>query len=297
MVEKSKLDEDKEGKAVDLSHYRGMIGTLYLTSSRPDLQLAICMCARYQARPTEKHLHAVKRIFRYLRGTVNRGLWYTKDSSIALTEFTDADHAGCQDICRSTSVQDDSTCSPSSTTVDQDAPSASKSHTTIEIQSIVIPQEVEEENLDIEVAHIGNDPSGLVPKPTSSTSFAPLSRNNWDLLFQPLFEELLTPPPSVDPSAPKVITPIDEVVAPKLAELTGPPFSTTVDQDAPSPSKSQTTPKTQPPVIPHDIKEDNKDIEVAHMGNDQLFGMPIPEVASDQSSSMDSIHTVVHLDH
>ncbi|GJX25211.1 retrovirus-related pol polyprotein from transposon TNT 1-94 [Tanacetum coccineum] len=58
MVEKSKLDEDKEGKAVDPSHYRGMIGTLlYLTASRPDLQFAICMCARYQARPTEKHLN------------------------------------------------------------------------------------------------------------------------------------------------------------------------------------------------------------------------------------------------
>ncbi|GKG42748.1 hypothetical protein Tco_0477046, partial [Tanacetum coccineum] len=75
MVEKSKLDEDKEGKAVDPSHYRDMIGTLlYLTASRPDLQFAICICAQYQARPTEKHLHAVKRIFRYLRGTVNRDL-------------------------------------------------------------------------------------------------------------------------------------------------------------------------------------------------------------------------------
>ncbi|GJS16307.1 retrovirus-related pol polyprotein from transposon TNT 1-94 [Tanacetum coccineum] len=104
MVEKSKLDEDKEGKAVDPSHYRGMIGTLlYLTTSRPDLQFDICMCARYQARPTEKHLHAVKRIFLYLRGTVNRGLWYLKDSSIALIAFADADHAGCQDTRRSTS--------------------------------------------------------------------------------------------------------------------------------------------------------------------------------------------------
>nr|GEX17694.1 integrase, catalytic region, zinc finger, CCHC-type, peptidase aspartic, catalytic [Tanacetum cinerariifolium] len=104
MVEKSKLDEDKERKAVDPSHYRGMIGTLlYLTASRPGLQFAICMCARYQARPTEKHIHAVKRIFRYLRGIVNRGIWYPKDSSVALTAFADADHAGCQDIRRSTS--------------------------------------------------------------------------------------------------------------------------------------------------------------------------------------------------
>ncbi|GJW98770.1 retrovirus-related pol polyprotein from transposon TNT 1-94 [Tanacetum coccineum] len=104
MVEKSKLDKDKERKAIDTSHYHGMIDTLlYLTASRPNLQFAICMCARYQARPTEKHLHAVKRIFWYLRGTVNRGLWYPKDSSIALTAFVDADHAGCQDTRRSTS--------------------------------------------------------------------------------------------------------------------------------------------------------------------------------------------------
>ncbi|GJZ04843.1 retrovirus-related pol polyprotein from transposon TNT 1-94 [Tanacetum coccineum] len=104
MVEKSNLDKNKEGKAVDPSHYRGMIGTLlYLTASRPDLQFAICMCARYQARPTEKHLHAVKRIFQYLKGTVNRGLWYPKDTSIALIAFADADHAGCQDTRRSTS--------------------------------------------------------------------------------------------------------------------------------------------------------------------------------------------------
>nr|GFB73022.1 retrovirus-related Pol polyprotein from transposon TNT 1-94 [Tanacetum cinerariifolium] len=104
MVEKSKLDEDKEAKAVDPSYYRGMIGTLlYLTASRPDLQFAICMCARYQARPTEKHVHAVKRIFRYLRGTVHQGLRYPKDSSVALTAFADADHDGCQDTHRNTS--------------------------------------------------------------------------------------------------------------------------------------------------------------------------------------------------
>nr|GEV86193.1 uncharacterized mitochondrial protein AtMg00810-like [Tanacetum cinerariifolium] len=104
MVKKSKLDEDKEGKTVDPLHHCGMIGTLfYLAASRPGLQFAICMCARYQARPTEKHLHAVKRIFRYLRGTVNRGLWYLKDSLITLIAFADADHAGYQDTRRSTS--------------------------------------------------------------------------------------------------------------------------------------------------------------------------------------------------
>ncbi|GJY53904.1 retrovirus-related pol polyprotein from transposon TNT 1-94 [Tanacetum coccineum] len=102
LLEKSKLDEDTQGKAIDPTNYRGMVGTLmYITSSRPDLSV-VCMCARFQARPTEKHLHDVTRIFRYLRETVNRVLWYTKDSAIPLTAFANVDHAGCQDTKRST---------------------------------------------------------------------------------------------------------------------------------------------------------------------------------------------------
>ncbi|GJV34262.1 uncharacterized mitochondrial protein-like protein [Tanacetum coccineum] len=103
IVKKFKLDEDSQGKAVDPIHYHGMVGTLmYLTASRPDLTFVVCMVCRLQEKPTEKYLHAVKRIFKYLRGTVNRGLWYPKDSSIALTAYADADHAGCQDTRRST---------------------------------------------------------------------------------------------------------------------------------------------------------------------------------------------------
>ncbi|GJV09873.1 hypothetical protein Tco_1351414 [Tanacetum coccineum] len=103
MVEKSKLDEDPQGKAIDLTHYRGMVDTLmYLTASRLDLTFVVCMCARYQTKPTEKHLHAVKRTFKYLRGTVNWGLYYPKDSSIALTAYVDVDRADCQDTRRST---------------------------------------------------------------------------------------------------------------------------------------------------------------------------------------------------
>ncbi|GKF54128.1 hypothetical protein Tco_0161038 [Tanacetum coccineum] len=86
-----------------------------------------------------------------------------------------------------------------------------------------------------------------------------------------MFDELLTPSPSLDPSAPKVIAPIDEVVAPVPAISTGLPSSTTVDLDAPSP--------------------------IAYMGNGPYFGIPIQEVPSDQSSSTDSIHTIVHPDH
>ncbi|GKE08766.1 retrovirus-related pol polyprotein from transposon TNT 1-94 [Tanacetum coccineum] len=112
-----------------------------------------------------------------------------------------------------------------------------------------------------------------------------------------MFDELLTPPPSVDLQAPKVIAPVVEVIAPVPAVSTGSPSLTNVDQDTPSPSNSQTTPETQPPVIPNDVEEYNHDIEVAHMGNDPYFGVPIPEVPSDQSSSSDFIHTIVHPDH
>ncbi|GKD27939.1 retrovirus-related pol polyprotein from transposon TNT 1-94, partial [Tanacetum coccineum] len=75
MVLKTKLDADPKGKEVNPTRYRGMIGFLmYLTASRPDLVFIVCMCARYQAKPTKKHLHDVKQIFRYLRGTINMGL-------------------------------------------------------------------------------------------------------------------------------------------------------------------------------------------------------------------------------
>nr|GEW88246.1 hypothetical protein [Tanacetum cinerariifolium] len=109
--------------------------------------------------------------------------------------------------------------------------------------------------------------SGLVPKSSSSTPYVPPSRNDWDLLFQPLFDELLAPPPSVDPQVLEVIAPIADVILPVQAESTGSPSSTTVDQDAPSP-------KTQSSVIPQDVEEDIHDIEVAHMENDPLFGIP-----------------------
>ncbi|GKA73409.1 ribonuclease H-like domain-containing protein [Tanacetum coccineum] len=95
---------DLSGEPVDQSDYRSKIGSLmYLTSSRPDLVQAVCYCARYQARPTQKHLKEVKRIFKYLKGTINMGLWYPKDSGFNLTAFSDADHAGCIDTRKSTS--------------------------------------------------------------------------------------------------------------------------------------------------------------------------------------------------
>ncbi|GKF30630.1 hypothetical protein Tco_0100428, partial [Tanacetum coccineum] len=108
------------------------------------------------------------------------------------------------------------------------------------------------------------------------------------MMFQPLFDEFLNPSPSVDHPTPEVVAP--EVITLILADSTG-------YQDAQFPSNSQTTPETEPPVIPNDVEEDNHDIEVAHMGNDPYFGVTIPEIPSDQSSSSGSIHTIVHPDH
>nr|GEW77697.1 Gag-Pol polyprotein [Tanacetum cinerariifolium] len=90
---------------------------------------------------------------------------------------------------------------------------------------------------------------------------------------------------------------IADVIPPVQAKSTGSCSSTSVDQDAPSPSKSQTTSETQSFVILQDVEEDIHDIEVAHIGNDLLFGVPIPEVTSAQSSLTVSPHTIVQPDH
>nr|GEU66011.1 retrovirus-related Pol polyprotein from transposon TNT 1-94 [Tanacetum cinerariifolium] len=98
------IDADLSGTLVDQTKYHSMVGALmYLTASRPDIIHATCYCARYQARPTEKHLREVKRIFWYLKNTINTGLWYPKDTSLNLTAFSYSDHAGCLDTRKSTS--------------------------------------------------------------------------------------------------------------------------------------------------------------------------------------------------
>ena len=96
MATATKLDKDEQGKAVNETMYRGMIGSLlYLTASRPDIMFAVCLCARFQACPKESHLKAVKRILRYVKGTIDFGLWYPKSSHFDLIGYSDADFAGC----------------------------------------------------------------------------------------------------------------------------------------------------------------------------------------------------------
>nr|GEZ86606.1 hypothetical protein [Tanacetum cinerariifolium] len=87
MAERPKLDKDKGGKLIDPTHYRGMVGSLmYLSASRPDIVFTVCMCARYQAKPTDRHLQAIKRIFRYLKGTIHVG-----EVLSVLLNFSEAD--------------------------------------------------------------------------------------------------------------------------------------------------------------------------------------------------------------
>nr|GEV83026.1 retrovirus-related Pol polyprotein from transposon TNT 1-94 [Tanacetum cinerariifolium] len=240
MAERPKLDEDRGGKLIDPTRFREMVGSLmYLSASRPDIVFAVYMCARYQAKPTDKHLQAIKRIFRYLNGTIHMGLWYRKDFGFALKTFADADYAGCQDTRRSLTKG----------TLRYSTPTAwSKTNVSKKFEGTTrINQRVTSENLGMlqPKADIGifigyastkkafsgfttDVPDellklsilGLVQKPTSSTPYVPPSRKDWDLLFQSLFDELLTPPPSVDPLAPKVIAPIADVIPPVQADST-----------------------------------------------------------------------------
>ncbi|GJY87345.1 hypothetical protein Tco_0501973 [Tanacetum coccineum] len=89
------LVQDGDVADVDEHLYRSMIGSLmYLTASRPDIMFAVCACVRFQVSPLTSHLLAVKRIFRYLKGKLSLGLWYSKDSPLELVAYTDSDYAG-----------------------------------------------------------------------------------------------------------------------------------------------------------------------------------------------------------
>nr|GEW51828.1 hypothetical protein [Tanacetum cinerariifolium] len=95
--------KDRTGKDVDSHLYRSMIGSLmYLTVSRPDIMFAACACAKHQVTPKEYHLHAVKRIFRYLKGHPKLGLWYPKESHFDLVVYSDSDYGGATQDRKST---------------------------------------------------------------------------------------------------------------------------------------------------------------------------------------------------
>ena len=95
---------DEKGKLIDQTKYKGIIGSLlYLTANRPDIIFSVCMCARYQTCPKESYFSAVKRVMKYLRGTLDVSLWYPKDVGISLVGYSDSDFARCKLDRKSTS--------------------------------------------------------------------------------------------------------------------------------------------------------------------------------------------------
>nr|GEW01919.1 uncharacterized mitochondrial protein AtMg00810-like [Tanacetum cinerariifolium] len=243
LATKPKLDSDLSGKPVFQTDYRSKISSLmYLQSSRPDLVKAVCYCARYQAKPTKKHLKEVKRIFKYLKGTINMGLWYPKDFGFELTAFSDADHAGCIDTGKSTygGIQflGDKLVGISHETFVARSPQQNgvverRNHTLLEAARTISLEPALHEMTPATIS------SRLMTNPPPSTQYVLPLRIDWDILFQPLFDKLLNPPPSVDLPAPEVIALIAKVVAPVLAAST----------------------------------EENHDLAIAHMNNDSFFGV------------------------
>nr|GEU75612.1 hypothetical protein [Tanacetum cinerariifolium] len=124
----------------------------------------------------------------------------------------------------------------------------------------------------------GTISSGLVPNIPSSTSYVSPTKNDWEILFQPMFDEYLNPPPYVDPQVPTDI-------APEPVVSTDTPSSTIINQDAPSTSTSQTPQETAYPVIPFGVRETNHDIEIAHMNNNPFVEFLIPEPSFKESST------------
>ncbi|GKA96354.1 retrovirus-related pol polyprotein from transposon TNT 1-94 [Tanacetum coccineum] len=131
--------------------------------------------------------------------------------------------------------------------------------------------------------------SGLVQKIPSPAPYVPPTKNDWETLFRPMFDEYLNPPPCVDLQVPVVIA-LEPVIS------TGSPSSTTINQDAPSSSTSQTTQETPSLVIPLSVEEADHDIEVAHMDNNSSYNIPILELSSEseESSSQVIIPNNVH---
>ncbi|KAK6160404.1 hypothetical protein DH2020_003785 [Rehmannia glutinosa] len=98
-----KMDIDADGKAVDQTRYRALIGSLlYITASRPDITFAVGVCARFQSAPKESHMTAAKRILRYLKGYPEVGLWYPKEGGFKLIGYVDSNYANDKDNRKST---------------------------------------------------------------------------------------------------------------------------------------------------------------------------------------------------
>nr|GEX91694.1 Gag-Pol polyprotein [Tanacetum cinerariifolium] len=273
MVDRLKLDEDPLGIPIDQTRFRNMVGSLmYLTSSKPGLVFAICMCARYQETPTKKHLEALKRVFRYLRRTINWGLWYPKDTAIELTAYADVDHAGCQETRRSTK-------------------DLGKLQPTVDI-GIFVGYAPSKKGYKIynkrtqrimKTIHIQFDELTEPMAPVQLTPYVPPTNKDLEILFQPMFDKYLEPP--------RVERPVSSTLAVLvLLNIVGTPSSTTIAQDAPCPSHSPSSSTFQSPsslqgvASEPTIMEDNP---LTPVDNNPFVNVFAPEPSSEASLSGD----------
>ncbi|XP_048615912.1 secreted RxLR effector protein 161-like [Brassica napus] len=104
IVPGQKIGRDEDGVKIDSTQYKQMVGSLmYLTATRPDLMFVVSLISRFMSNPTQLHLAAVKRIMKYLKGTLEYGIWYKRGEESELIAYTDSDYAGDIDDSKSTS--------------------------------------------------------------------------------------------------------------------------------------------------------------------------------------------------
>nr|GEV15250.1 hypothetical protein [Tanacetum cinerariifolium] len=232
------LLKDPDGEDVDVHTYRSMIGSLmYLTSSRPDIMFAVCACAYFQVTPKALYLHASKRIFRYLKGKPNLGLWYPKDSSFNLVAYSDSDYAGasldrksttggCQFLrCRLISWQ----CKKKTVV----ATSSTEANQLLDYGRKVIITE----DTVCQALHLDDDESiDCLP---NEEIFTKLARNSSSKFYMYLrFLQLMISAQAIDDVANVAADDVDDVVAEDVAEPT-----------PPSPTPATTPPPPQQEVI------------------------------------------------
>nr|GEW60852.1 ribonuclease H-like domain-containing protein [Tanacetum cinerariifolium] len=253
MVEKSKLDEDTQGKTIDPAHYRGMQNGVIERRNRMLIEVTRTMLIYAKA-------------LLFLWAEVVATTSYTQNRSIirlchGKTPY-ELLHEKLPDL--SFFYVFGAVCYP---TNDSENLGKLQPKDDIDFDELT-DMDSEHNSLELALQEMTSATisSGLIPNPPPSTL--------------------------VDLLAHEVIAPIAEVVAPEPASSIGLPSSTVVDQDASSPSNSQTLPETQSPVISNDVEEENHDLDIAHMNNDPFFGIPISK--NDSKSSLDVIPTIVH---
>nr|GEX32420.1 uncharacterized mitochondrial protein AtMg00810-like [Tanacetum cinerariifolium] len=238
------LLKDPNGEDIDIHTYRSMISSLmYLTSSRPDIMFAVCACARFQVTPKASHLHAVKRIFRYLKGKPHLGLWYPKDSPFDLVAYSDSDYAGASLHYKNLQVEDVNSLDFWNTVVIKQTNDDTRLQALVDKKKVVVTEATIRELL------IRNQLGDLSTYTTKYTSpaltqkvFANMRRvgKGFSGVKTPLFEGMI----------------VEQVIEEEGTEGEHVEEDTATQGDdttAQEPSKPSPTPPTPPPQPPHDL--------------------------------------------